>query len=70
MVIPCSRSAARPSVRSERSISAPASWVALRAASSWSVYTEPLSKSKRPMSVDLPSSTEPTATKRRSSLSW
>src|SRR5215210_2048903 len=47
--MPCSRSARRPSVRFARS-SRPASWSAISALAS---------NSSRPISVDLPSSTEP-----------
>src|SRR3954470_2800901 len=59
--MPCSRSARRPSVSSDRSTAplplrrrlASATW------SSWSSRTALESKSSRPISVDLPSSTEP-----------
>src|SRR3954468_18247221 len=59
--MPCSRSARRPSVSSDRSTwplplrrrLASATW------SSWSSRTALESKSSRPISVDLPSSTEP-----------
>src|SRR4051794_8408457 len=59
--MPCSRSARRPSVSSDRSTAplplrrrlASATW------SSWSSRTALESQSSRPISVDLPSSTEP-----------
>src|SRR4051794_28175288 len=67
MVMPCSRSARRPSVRRARS---GASWPRLReacsTASNWSVRTDLESCSRRPTSVDLPSSTEPAVANRSS----
>ena len=60
MVMPCSRSARRPSVSSARS---GASWPRARevdsTAVSWSSKIALESNSNRPISVDLPSSTEP-----------
>src|SRR5918994_1220177 len=58
--MPCSRSARRPSVRFARS-SRPASWSAIRALAS---------NSSRPISVDLPSSTEPAVATRSISGSF
>src|SRR5664279_1241431 len=72
--MPCSRSASRPSVRSERSMAlASAEWpagrperrsVARAIAASWSARMPRLSNSSRPMSVLLPSSTLPAVMKR------
>src|SRR2546429_3284562 len=65
--MPCSRSARRPSVSSERSI-APLPLrrrLACATCSSWSARTALESKSSRPISVDLPSSTEPAVASRR-----
>src|SRR5919107_1207158 len=58
--MPCSRSARRPSVRRERS-SAPSRPCR---SSSWSPRIALASCSRRPMSVDLPSSTEPAGARR------
>src|SRR3954454_21561262 len=64
--MPCSRSARRPSVSSDRS-----TWplplrrrLALATWSSWSSSTALESKSSRPISVDLPSSTDPAVARR------
>src|SRR3989442_1447486 len=65
--MPCSRSARRPSVSSERSI-VPLPLrrrLACATCSSWSARTALESKSSRPISVDLPSSTEPAVASRR-----
>ena len=67
MVMPCSRSAESPSTRSAKSIASPC--VPTRAesaasASSWSAKMLRVSWSSRPISVDLPSSTEPQVMKR------
>src|SRR4051794_38338849 len=65
--MPCSRSARRPSVSSERSI-VPFPLrrrLASSTCSSWSVSTDLESKSRRPISVDLPSSTDPAVARRR-----
>src|SRR5215831_13722949 len=72
IVIPCSRSARRPSVRSARSTySLPRRRETSSMCSSWSTKICFVSKSSRPISVDLPSSTEPQVTRRRSSVeSW
>src|SRR6267143_1683305 len=60
MVMPCSRSASRPSVRSDRSSSAaPRRSDARSTAASWSSWIARASYSSRPMSVLLPSSTLP-----------
>src|SRR3954462_13164729 len=61
MVMPCSRSARRPSVSSARS-SVPLplrAWETSAMCSSWSARIDLASNSRRPISVDLPSSTEP-----------
>src|SRR5688572_29061339 len=60
MVMPCSRSADRPSVSSARSVSPPRCTPA-----SWSCSTVLLSTSRRPIRVLLPSSTLPQVMKRR-----
>src|SRR3954451_21069861 len=69
--MPCSRSARSPSVRRDRS-----RWpLPLRACdaaamcSSWSARIDFASYSSRPISVDLPSSTEPAVARRRVSTS-
>src|SRR6185312_9989037 len=69
MVIPCSRSARRPSVSSARSIS-PASLFLLcfSSAASWSVRMLLLSYSNRPMRVLFPSSTLPAVMNRSKSI--
>src|SRR5882762_7510546 len=60
MVMPCSRSASRPSVSSDRSSSAaPRRSDARSTAASWSSWIARASYSRRPMSVLLPSSTLP-----------
>src|SRR5688500_11730209 len=73
--MPCSRSARSPSVNNEKSTSPaePPVRVAPRAdarrtAESWSSKIPPVSWRSRPISVDLPSSTEPITTMRRSSF--
>src|SRR5215207_4391594 len=60
MVIPCSRSALRPSVNSEKSIG-PATrfFEAFSTDATWSSYTDCESYSSRPISVLFPSSTLP-----------
>src|SRR5574338_366311 len=71
MVMPCSRSAERPSTRSAKSIASPCvPWRLLSASSaaSWSSKICFVSYSSRPIRVDLPSSTLPQVMKRRSSL--
>src|SRR3954452_18781095 len=60
IVIPCSRSARRPSVRRERSSAPSRPW----RSSSWSARIALASWSRRPISVDLPSSTEPAVARR------
>ena len=60
MVMPCSRSARRPSVSSARLVySSPRSRDVRSTASSWSANMDFESNSKRPISVDFPSSTLP-----------
>src|SRR5579872_1447523 len=69
MVMPCSRSARSPSVTKERSTACrPRRRLAESSASIWSLVSCLVSWSSRPISVDLPSSTEPTAAKRRRSV--
>src|SRR3954449_6415463 len=58
--MPCSRSARRPSVRRERSRAPSRPW----RSSSWSARIALASWSSRPISVDLPSSTEPAVARR------
>src|SRR6185503_5734524 len=58
--MPCSRSARRPSVRRERSSAPSRPW----RSSSWSERIAFASCSSRPMSVDLPSSTDPAVARR------
>src|SRR5215467_6235264 len=66
MVMPCSRSASRPSVRSERSMpSWPRFCDARATAASWSSNTARVSCKRRPISVLFPSSTLPAVMKRR-----
>src|SRR6476661_2987549 len=65
MVMPCSRSARRPSVSRARSAaSRPRSRLTRSTASSWSARTDLVSWSRRPTRVDLPSSTEPAVASR------
>src|SRR3990172_3203096 len=65
MVMPCSRSASRPSVSSDRSSSSlPRLCEARSTAASWSSRIARLSCSSRPISVLLPSSTLPAVMKR------
>src|SRR4051794_35165298 len=67
--MPCSRSARRPSVSSDRSgASLPRALLVTETASIWSSKIAFESYSRRPMSVDLPSSTEPAVAILRSSL--
>src|SRR6187402_3947683 len=67
--MPCSRSARRPSVSSARlKKPSPRRSLVSSTCSSWSDITCFVSKSRRPINVDLPSSTEPHATSRRSSV--
>ena len=69
MVMPCSRSARRPSVTKDRSTSpTPRRAEAAATASIWSSKSWRVSKRSRPIRVDLPSSTEPTAAKRSRSM--
>ena len=73
MVMPCSRSAARPSTSSAKSISPP--WVptffeSASSAASWSSKISFDSYSSRPMRVLLPSSTLPQVMKRSRLLCW
>src|SRR6478609_7084476 len=66
MVMPCSRSARRPSVNSARSaVARPRSRETRSTASSWSARTDLESCSSRPTRVDLPSSTEPAVARRK-----
>ena len=68
MVMPCSRSSLRPSVRRLRSTwLKPLRRLVRSMASHWSIKTLLASYSRRPMRVDLPSSTEPAVVKRRRS---
>src|SRR3954471_21210941 len=70
IVMPCSRSARSPSVSSARFMpSSPRSFVECSSASSVSSKICFESYSNRPMSVDLPSSTDPAVAKRSSSIS-
>src|ERR1700722_1518868 len=67
--MPCSRSARRPSVTNERSTSPrPRRSLAVSIAVSWSSKSWRVSKRSRPMSVLLPSSTDPMVAKRRRSM--
>src|SRR5579884_2399262 len=69
IVIPCSRSARRPSVSSARSTySLPRRRETSSMCASWSTKICFVSYRRRPISVDLPSSTEPQVTRRRSSV--
>src|SRR5918999_5591494 len=66
--MPCSRSARRPSVRSARfTYPSPRRSDVSSTCSSWSSKIDFVSYSSRPISVDLPSSTEPAVAKRTSS---
>src|SRR5229473_7571431 len=68
--MPCSRSARRPSVSSEKSIGPEERLMRLFfTEASWSSYNAFESCSSRPISVDLPSSTLPAVVNRRSSIS-
>src|SRR5690348_12955271 len=65
MVVPCSRSSVRPSVKSERSRPSPPARAVLRAtAANWSSSSPLASSSRRPISVLLPSSTLPAVVNR------
>src|SRR5215203_1176911 len=65
MVIPCSRSARRPSVSRARSAEVrPRSRLTRSTAASWSDRTDFVSCRRRPTRVDLPSSTEPAVARR------
>src|SRR5580692_11594561 len=67
--MPCSRSARNPSVTMERSTSpSPRRSDAVSMAVSWSSRSWRVSKRSRPMSVLLPSSTDPMVAKRRRSM--
>src|SRR5579862_1728550 len=67
MVMPWSRSARRPSVTKARSMpEAPRRLLADATASSWSSKSCLVSWRRRPMSVDLPSSTDPMVANRSS----
>ena len=69
IVMPCSRSARRPSVRRARFVcSAPIASLDRSTASSWSSKIDFESRRRRPMRVDLPSSTEPAVAKRSRSI--
>src|SRR5437870_4399779 len=69
MVMPCSRSARRPSVSSARfTYSSPRARLTRSTASYWSSKICFESYNRRPMSVLLPSSTDPAVAKRRSSV--
>src|SRR5438128_2141952 len=69
IVIPCSRSARSPSVsRARFTYESPRRFDVSSMCSSWSTKICFVSKSKRPISVDLPSSTEPQVTIRRRSV--
>src|SRR5580658_5605593 len=69
MVMPCSRSARRPSVTKERSTSPrPRRSEAVVMASSWSSKSWRVSKRRRPMRVLFPSSTDPIVAKRNRSM--
>src|SRR5690606_27689243 len=69
MVMPCSRSARRPSTSSDRSgASRPRSALARCTDSSWSASTDLVSCSSRPTRVLLPSSTEPAVASRSRSV--
>src|SRR3954447_3421354 len=69
MVMPCSRSARRPSVSSARSTySSPRRPETCSTCSSWSSKICLVSRSRRPISVLLPSSTEPAVAKRSNSI--
>src|SRR6266545_1432872 len=69
IVMPCSRSARSPSVSSARLVySSPRSWLVRSTASSWSSKIDFESYRSRPMSVDLPSSTEPAVANRSMSM--
>ena len=66
MVIPCSRSAFNPSVKSEKSMRpTPRFFDAVFTECTWSSYTDCESCSIRPISVLLPSSTLPAVQMRR-----
>src|SRR5439155_22567576 len=70
IVTPCSRSARNPSVSSARLVySSPRDREVASTASSWSVKIDLESYSSRPISVDLPSSTEPAVANRSRSTS-
>ena len=62
MVMPCSRSASKPSVKLAKSKVPPA--LRLLSCATWSASKAWLSYSKRPIKVDLPSSTLPAVMKR------
>src|SRR5918999_3107248 len=66
--MPCSRSARSPSVSSARfTYPSPRRFEVSSTCSSWSSKIDLVSNSRRPISVDLPSSTEPAVAKRTSS---
>ncbi len=68
IVMPCSRSALSPSVSSARlTYPSPRRSLVASMCSHWSTKTCFVSKRSRPISVDLPSSTEPHVTRRSSS---
>src|SRR3954454_6325485 len=65
--MPCSRSESRPSVSSARSmVSSPRRALTSAMCASWSARISLESYSSRPISVDLPSSTDPHVTRRTS----
>jgi hypothetical protein len=69
IVMPCSRSARSPSVSSARLVySSPRERDVASTASSWSSKIALESYNSRPMSVDLPSSTEPAVANRSRSI--
>src|SRR3954466_15322624 len=69
MVMPCSRSARRPSVSRARLVcSAPIASLDRSTASNWSSKIALESNSSRPMSVDFPSSTDPAVANRKMSI--
>src|SRR3954470_21374729 len=72
MVMPCSRSACRPSTSSARSGTSPVvpqRRLSFATALSWASHTWRVACSSRPISVLLPSSTEPQVMKRSKSMS-
>src|SRR5215213_7650286 len=71
MVMPCSRSARRPSVSRARLVYSWPRWTLARSTdANWSSKMALESYSSRPIRVLLPSSTEPAVASRRSSIRW